>query len=547
MGLGGFTGVGALTRVAFRRDRLQLSIWVVVLAGMLSAFTAAFQNVLPSEADITVATRFFTANPGMRLFALPSEPSLGAFVMLRVYTMFAVLAGLMTVFAVVRHTRQDEDAGRTEVVRAGVVGRHASLAAALIVALTVNVALSVLSGLGLVLRGLDANSAFLVGVAIGGAGLVFGGIAAITAQIAPTARGATGLATTAIGAAFLLAGVGNMLGHVEADGLRVTSAWPAWLSPIGWGQQLRPFAGDHWGVAALFLASFAVTAAVALALEARRDVGRGLLPESRGPARAARGLLSPFGLVWRLQRGLLFGWIAGLSALVLVMGLIAGQVEQLMSDVAAAEELLTRLGGSDVMLQAYFATIWRLLGAVVAVFVLQSLLRLRAEESAGPLESILATAVGRRRWAFSLIVNTVLSTAALLFIAGATFGVAAGIALDDVPHWLWRLTAAALVQAPAAFVVGAVAVVAFGWAPRWTSPAAWLAFAAAFILGPLVGALLDLPQRMLDLSPFTHTPMAPAEPISPVPVLVLCAVAIALGVLGLLGFDRRDLAPQSGG
>jgi ABC-2 type transport system permease protein len=37
-----------------------------------------------------------------------------------------------------------------------------------------------------------------------------------------------------------------MAGHTDPTGLRVESAWPAWLLPIGWGQQMRPFGGDHW-------------------------------------------------------------------------------------------------------------------------------------------------------------------------------------------------------------------------------------------------------------------------------------------------------------
>jgi ABC-2 type transport system permease protein len=36
-----------------------------------------------------------------------------------------------------------------------------------------------------------------------------------------------------------------MFGSLDASGLWVVSACPVWLSPIGWGQQMRPFGGDH--------------------------------------------------------------------------------------------------------------------------------------------------------------------------------------------------------------------------------------------------------------------------------------------------------------
>src|SRR5699024_12688876 len=40
-----------------------------------------------------------------------------------------ILIALMSIFTVVRHTRADEQAGRAELVRANVVGRHATLTA----------------------------------------------------------------------------------------------------------------------------------------------------------------------------------------------------------------------------------------------------------------------------------------------------------------------------------------------------------------------------------------------------------------------------------
>jgi ABC-2 type transport system permease protein len=73
-------------------------------------------------------------------------------------------------------------------------------------------------------------------------GVVFAGVAAVTAQLSSTTRGATGLAAAVLGVAFLAAGLGNMLGGPDTRGLRVDPAWPTWVSPIGWGELVRPFA-----------------------------------------------------------------------------------------------------------------------------------------------------------------------------------------------------------------------------------------------------------------------------------------------------------------
>ena len=101
-------------------------------------------------------------------------------------------------------------------------------------------------GLGMVVAGQPAAGSLVAGSSIALVGVAFTGVAAVTSQLASTTRGATGLAGAGLGVSFMLAALGNMLGTVDSAALRVTSAWPAWLSPIGWGQQMRPFADNMW-------------------------------------------------------------------------------------------------------------------------------------------------------------------------------------------------------------------------------------------------------------------------------------------------------------
>ena len=138
--------------------------------------------------------------------------------MIRGYLLLAVLAALMSALSVVRHTRQNEETGRAELVGAAVVGRHAGLAAALVVTVAANVALAVLAGLAGIVAGQPAVGSFTAGMATGGLGIVFAGIAAVTVQLSSTTRGASGLAAAVLGVAFVVSGIGNMLGHVDASG-----------------------------------------------------------------------------------------------------------------------------------------------------------------------------------------------------------------------------------------------------------------------------------------------------------------------------------------
>jgi ABC-2 type transport system permease protein len=330
-----------------------------------------------------------------------------------------------------------------------------------------------------------------------------------------------------------------MLGSVDTTGLRLVSAWPAWLSPIGWGQQMRPFGGDDWRPLGLFGLAFVTLVVVAGVLVTRRDVGSGILADRRGHAEAAPGLLSPFGLVWRLQRGVLLGWAVGMLGFGLVLGAI---IDEIKDTGGATAEWYARMGGSEQILDAYRASMIAMAGMAVAIYAVQIVLRMRAEEADGPLEPVLATAVGRPRWVMSYVLNAGLGALALLLVFAVSMGLAAGAVLGDATAQLRALVEAGLVQLPGIMVIGGVVVAITALLPRWAGTVSWTVVTASILLGPMFGAAtLQLPRWMQDISPFTHIPKAPAADVTILPVVSLLAVSAVLAVAGLVAFRRRNL------
>ena len=534
-------GTRRLIRLAARRDRIVLPVWIASIVGIAWMVIGTYEATVGVEAERISTATFAAGNPMARMFDGPAAGyDLGAMVMVECYQVLATRAALMSAQAVVRHTRQDEETGRAELIGSAVVGRHARLTAALVVALAANVVLGgALAGV-LAGAGFTGVRALVAGVSVAGMGWAFAGVAAIGAQVFSTARGANAVAGIGLGVAFLVRAVGDLLGDVAPNGVAVISAWPSWLSPIGWGQQMRPFYQDRWWIAGLFVALTVVLVAVAVELERRRDVGPGMVPARSGPAYAAPGLRTAAGLAWRLQRGVFLTWLIGL----VVMGAALGPMGESASDLIGENQqmlaLLERLSpGADVV-DLYFAFSMAIFGVAAAGYTVQALLRMRAEEVTGRLEPVLATATGRRQWLAGHVLIATAGTTVILALTGVASGLTYGAAAGDWSAMSDPLSGA-LVQLPAALALGGFVVALFGLLPHLSGPLAWASLALALVVGQL-GSLLDLPQWALDISPFTHVPLVPADPFTVTPIIWLTVTALALGALGFAAFRRRDLA-----
>jgi ABC-2 type transport system permease protein len=342
---------------------------------------------------------FLAANPAMRLFGLPTGGELGHLLMLRTFTMMAIIIALINTFTVIRHTRQNEELGRFELVGSAAVGRYAGLTAVLIVALLANVLIVGLVYAGLATGDLPASGALLMALALGAIGIVFSGIAAVCAQLTQTSRGANGLASACLAAAFLLSGIGSVLGELQPDGLMVEPAWPSWITPIGWGQLLQPFAEENWWILSLFAVFWVVSVAAAHLLSTHRDVGSGMVEARAGREFARAGLLSMTGLTWRLQKGIFISWLVGVTLLGVIYGIVAADVEDLMGQAEGIAEIFVQAAGAEEIMLAFFGAIASILGMFILAYAVQMTLRLRAEEVRA-LDLMLSTNVGRMRWLF---------------------------------------------------------------------------------------------------------------------------------------------------
>ncbi len=535
------TGTWRLLRLAARRDRVLLPVWIVTLGVLLLASVASIIGLYDSEAERVQYALAVAPSVVARAFEGPIlGTSLGAILMTETFGMFAVLVGIMSVQTVVRHTRLEEETGRAELVGSAVVGRHAPLTAALAVAFAANLAVGGTTVAILLAYDLPTGGAVLAGLLLMGVGWSFAGVAAITAQISASARGANGLGGAVIGLAYFLRAVGDGLGEVAPSGVAVTSAWPSWLSPIGWGQQAGAFAVERWWVLGLFAGLVVATVAAAFTLTRHRDLGVGMRPVRPGPAEASAALRSPVGLAWRLQRPTVLAWLLGLIITAGVFGAIGDEVDAFLETSDELAELFTALGGSDVLVDLFIVFFLALLAVAVGAFAVQGVLRLRSEEVSGRAEPLLSTAVARTRWVASHLIVVALGSAAMLLAAGMVGGVAYGLVTGEWGARFGDWVLAAVVGIPAVWVLAGLVVAAVGLVPRRAVSIGWGALGVSLVMGQL-GALFELPQWVLNISPFTHVPAVPADDLQWLPLLLLLAVAAGVTGLGLAAVRRRDL------
>jgi len=526
------TGAWSLLRLALRRDRVMLPLIVLGFAGTAALSAGATVGLYPTEASRVAAAHALNATSALiALYGRIYDPrSIAAIAMLKLSGFGTALVGLVAAILTVRHSRTEEESGRLELIGAAAVGRLAPLGSALALAGIASLAVGVCTAAGLIAAGLPAAGSIAFGLSWTGAGVVFAGLGAVAAQLSTSARTAGGLAASAVGVAYVLRAVGDAR---SAAGV----GWESWASPIGWAQQVRPYAGERWWVLGLMAAATVVLAGAALALAARRDLGAGLLPDRTGPASASPRLAGPIGLLWRLERGGLIAWTVACAGAGAAFGGVASGVGGLLTS-AQSRRFIDRLGGAHGLIDAFLVTELGFMGLIAAAYGIQATLRLRGEETGGRAEPVLAGAVGRVRWAGGGLGLALLGSAALLLASGVA-AAAARLIEGASGREAASVIAGALVQLPAIAVMTGLAIALFGLLPQRVG-VAWAALAAVLVLGE-IGRVLGLPGWVVGLSPFAHVPRIPGGSFQPGPVAALLAVAAALSAVGLAGVRRRDL------
>jgi len=312
-----------------------------------------------------------------------------------------------------------------------------------------------------------------------------------------------------------------------------------WITPLGWAEQLRPFAGAQPLVLLLPAASVVLLLLLAARINAGRDIGTGLLPARDSAQPRLRLLSSLSAQALRSERNSLVVWMGGVGAFAYILGVVAKSS----SSAGISKSLNRELGklgtGSITTPTGYLGFTFIFFVLVISVFACAQIGTARHEEAEQRLETLLALPVARRRWLVGRLALAAAAAAALSLEAGLLAWVGAESGGASIP--LGKMIEAGANCLPVALLFGGLAALAYAIVPRASGAIAYGLLTVTF-LWDLVGSLLSVPRWLVELTPFRHIGLVPAQPLRAGDAAIMLAIAAPCALLATWVFARRDLA-----
>ncbi|WP_096200187.1 ABC transporter permease [Bacillus sp. FJAT-45350] len=535
-----FTGTITLTSLAIKRDRFKLFIWLSVIGSLVTSVGIAMNDLMPSQEEVMKQIVVRAESPAIRLFDIPAAGiSVESAMLMRSSILIGIIIVLISMQTVIRHTRKNEEAGRTEMISSTAVGKYSSLTAGLIVTIVFNILVGIMIAAGMLFNNFQMEGSLLTGVAFASLGIAFAGITSIAVQLSQTSSGAAGIVAITLGVVFLISSIGDVLGEFNRNTFAVDSHWLVWFSPWGWLGQVYAFHDNNWWILWLFCFLFFTTVFIAFYLITKRDVGMGLFPAKKGPAFASKMLLSPIGLMRRLQRRLILSWVVAMFIFGMVIGGIGKEIQHMVSGLNN-NQLVEMFGGNPNVISSIMGSFVAFLATFVSVFFVLALLRLRHDEVDGFMEGVLATSVSRVRLLMSQIICVGIGLAAILFFLAIGAGITAKVTIGD--SIFLTLMEVTFYQAPAILTIGAFTILMIGILPKGAIAVSIAAVIFSLISGPMFGTMLGLPEILQNISPFSYTTIGQSGNIDWIPALGLLGLTIIFTTVGIISNCRRNLS-----
>lgn len=527
-----FANTGILIPAILRRDRIRIPVWVVSIV----IFTILIAAVLP-DLYTTDTERHIMAetmkNPAITVMLGPGygldNYTDGAMMAHFMLAFTAIAMGIMGILLTTRHTREDEEEGRIEMIRSLPVGSLSTLTATFLILVITNIMLSLLTGIGLYSLGfesMDLGGSMLYGASLGAVGIFFTALTGLFAQLTSNTRATIGFSFVFLIVAYIVRGIGDV-------GYEVLSL----ISPLGLILRTEVFVNNYWWPVFVTLGISVIMFGLSLYLNSIRDLEAGFIPTRPGKENASKLFLSPLGLALRLQRTSIIAWLVGILILGSSYGSILGDLEGFIDSSDIIQQMIPQAEGYT-MTERFVTMLMTVMSIIGAIPPLMFVLKLKSEENKGRTEHLLARSVSRNSILGSYTLIGLVAAPIIQLMSVLGLWSAAIFVMEDAISFN-TLIKAGIVHLPAMWIMIGLAVFLVGFIPKLAG-LTWLYLGYSFFV-VYMGDMLQLPEWLSNLSPFGHIPQIPVEEINILSLVILTIISIVLIAAGFIGYNKRDI------
>lgn len=523
-----------MIRLNLRINRLFIAIWCLSLWAFLAIFPPAYESYYPTRESRESFLAGMQQNTGMIAMwgPLESPATLGQIVVWEAGSFVLLLGSVMTVLLIVNLHRRAEHQGLTELQLSTGVARGAPAAAAIATVALVSLLVGAGAALVLWLSGFYVDDMPTSGAISFGATLTLTLIgSALLAQLVllfvSNPAAVTRVALLTIAVSFIVRAV------ADNEGIDVLN----WASPLGWKAITTPYVEDEFTSAAWLGVLCLAVAGVVLVGERYREYSRALLtmPEIRRPrTRRIRNLLH---LSVVLNRGTVLVWTVVIAALSAFFIALTGSLSDWMETEADIGRVFDDLFAGDDLKTEFLAYVTKLCGMLVTIAGVQTVVSYRSSEQNRLVDLIRSTGV--QRWTPLGSATTVAYLAIFLTTVGLMLGGLFGLWTQEstTNTDVENLIPAAWSQIAPAVLLTGVAVALAGMLPGLIQMS-WAPIIVSAIL-TLFGPILQVPQWLIDLSPFEYVNLAEGGhwPLH----TGMAVVGLILTATGLWGARQREI------
>ncbi len=526
-----FSETSTLIRFIFKRDKVSLTIWILSIVSFAVLFVPVLAEYLTDNSGNSIMAEMMK-NPAMVAMVGPyyggDTFTFGASYVSMMMVFSVMIAGVMNVFLISRHTLQDEELGRFEILRSLPIGRISNLAAALITAAISDTILSLISGVGMYLIREDDmtfKGCMIFGASLGVVGIFFASATALFCQCTSNNRTALGLSMFLLFTLYIMRGIGDVSFEILSL-----------ISPLGLVLRTKCFVKDLWYPVFIILGISAVLSILAMYLAVKRDLGSGLFPEKAGKRHAAKYLSSPYGLALKLLKSSIVTWVVVIFVLSAMYGSVFGEFDSFL----ASNEMLKAIFSANPdysMAEQFISLLMAIMSMIVTIPVIAFINRVSSEEKHGFSENVLCRSVSRGSQLMAYFLPSFVSSIVLQLISAFGFWSVGSMAVDNIPD-LQTFVISAVSYLPAIWFMLGISFMMITYLPSMTSvPYYYLGYSAISIY---IGTVANFPEWLKKLTPFGYVSQYPIEEIKMLPLIILTLIFVTFVMIGFYGYRKRD-------